>query len=101
RPTLHLEGLARMVREDEDRHAVRRLLAPPALPALIGPRSTHRAEHVAAQDPGAEVLEALFRHRIVDAGLTPFEVKHRLAEHAGREEPPHQLLAPYPERVLQ
>ncbi len=33
-------------------------VAPPAFPALVGPRPAHRAEHVAAEDPGADVREA-------------------------------------------
>src|SRR5690349_15982085 len=36
-PALHAKRRARMVREDEYRRVVRRLLAPPAFPALVRP----------------------------------------------------------------
>src|SRR5262249_4452309 len=83
---LHLERLARMVGQDEDGAVVRRLLAPPAFPAFVGPRTAHRAEHVAAEDPRAEVVEALLGHAVVGAGLAAVLAKYRLLEHAGREE---------------
>ena len=50
---------ARVMRQHEHRHVVRRLVAPPALPALVRPWPADRPEHVPAQDPGADSLEAL------------------------------------------
>mgnify|MGYP003346669878 CR=1 FL=1 len=47
-----------MMREHEHRHMIGRLVAPPALPTVVGPRSAHGTEHVAAENPGADILEA-------------------------------------------
>src|SRR5919198_2490343 len=69
RAALHANRRARVMRQHEHRRVIRRLLAPPALPALIGPGAAHRAEHVASQYPCTNVAEALLRHLIVDTGL--------------------------------
>src|SRR5215470_10625924 len=58
RPALHLDRATRVVGEDEHRDVVRRLLAPPALPPVVGPGAAARREHVAAENPGPDVLEA-------------------------------------------
>src|SRR6185295_3175369 len=37
----HLERCPRVMGEDEGGHVVRRLVAPPAFPAFVGPRAAH------------------------------------------------------------
>src|SRR5207237_3316505 len=49
-PTFHRDRFARVVRQHEHRHVIRRVLAPPAAPLLVGPRSAHGTEHVSAHD---------------------------------------------------
>src|SRR5204863_2388338 len=87
-------------RQHEDRRVVRRLVAPPSLPAFVGPRSADGAEHVAAEDPGADPFECLRREIVVDAGLAV-----RIAVHAvpgaRAEEPVEQLRAADAERMLE
>src|SRR5215472_3523795 len=53
RSALHRERRTSVMREDEDRHVIRRFLAPPAFPGLIGPRSAHGTKHVSAENPRA------------------------------------------------
>src|SRR5687767_1018794 len=55
---LHLDGFARVMCEDEDRHVVWRVVAPPPSPCIIRPFTADGTEHVAAHDPRAEVLHA-------------------------------------------
>ena len=100
RAALHLERRARVMREDEHRRVIRRLLAPPAAPAIVGPRPAHRPEHVAPEDPRADVGEALLRHGVVGPRLAFAQVLH-LAPEARGEEPLHQLGTAHAERVLQ
>src|SRR5262249_54211781 len=100
RAALHLERRPRMVGEDEDRTVIGRRVAPPALPALVGPGPAHRPEHVAAQDPGPDIGEAALRERVVDAGRAALLARHRV-KGAGREEPAEQSGPAHPERVLQ
>ena len=66
RAARHLDRLARVVRQHEHRHVIRRALAPPPLPRLVGPVAADRAEHVAAEDPGADVRHALPRVVVVE-----------------------------------
>src|SRR5204863_9798158 len=87
---LHLERRTRVMRQDENRRVVRRLIAPPALPVLIRPRSTHGPEHVASHDPRADVLEALRRKIVVDAGLA-IRVAMHLVPRARFEKPVEQF----------
>src|SRR6185436_239317 len=58
RSALHREGRTSMVCEHEDGHVVGRVVAPPSLPTVVGPGAARRREHVAAHDPGAEVVKA-------------------------------------------
>src|SRR5215813_2078405 len=58
RSALHRDGRTSMVREYEGGDVVGRVLAPPSPPTVVGPGVPHRPEHVAAHDPGAEVVEA-------------------------------------------
>ena len=59
RPALHLQRLALVVGEDEDRHVEGRVLAPPAAPGLV-PGAGAAAEHVAPHQHRADVLHRLF-----------------------------------------
>src|SRR4051812_39838951 len=45
RTSHHRHRRAGVVREDEDRRVVRRLVAPPALPAVVRPGTPDRTEH--------------------------------------------------------
>src|SRR5438093_12999407 len=64
----HLEGRARVMREDEDRHVVGRVLAPPASPGFDVPHDSDRTEHVPSHRPCTEVLEPPTREVIVGPG---------------------------------
>jgi len=59
--------------EDVDGHMVGRIGTPPAFPELSGfwigsPRAANGAEHVAAEDPGADVFKGLRGEIVIDAG---------------------------------
>src|SRR3954462_2005938 len=56
RPALHLDWCALVVSQNEHGGMVGRGVAPPTLPGFVRPRSTDRAEHIAAQDKCAEPL---------------------------------------------
>src|SRR4051812_18970551 len=100
RAALHLERRALGAGGDENGGVVGRLIAPPAAPALVQPRAADRAEHVAAEDPGAGILEAARREAVVDAGRAALLAEHR-PEGARREGPLVQRLAADAERILE
>src|SRR5258708_39278989 len=95
----HLERRPGVVRQDEDRRVIRRLLAPPALPALVGPGPAHRAQHVAPEDPRADALASLFGRAVVDPGLAPLPAAP-LPPQPRVEEPLPPPRAPHPPRSL-
>src|SRR4051812_2638216 len=68
-PPLHHDRRALVMRQDVHRRMVRRLLAPPALPILVGPPAADRPEHVAAHDPGPETFHRAPGKIVVDAGV--------------------------------
>jgi hypothetical protein len=72
RSALELDRLVLVVREDEDRSVVRRLVAPPAAPVLE-PRTANRSEHVAAH----HVRAAWAQEQVARAGV---RVVQRLVE---------------------
>jgi hypothetical protein len=86
-PTLHLERRAGVVGEDEDGVVVRRVLTPPAAPLLVAPRPTHRAEHVPAHDPGADVLVPGRRPLVVEPCRASLAAPVLLAEATGHDHP--------------
>src|SRR5688572_6753217 len=98
RATRHLDRLARVMRQHEDRYVIRRAFAPPALPILVGPLAADRSEHVAAEDPGAEVLDAAPGVVVIDAGRAVLPAVHGL-EGSRRNEPAMERLAADAERV--
>src|SRR5262245_55108988 len=64
RPARELDRLVLVVREDEDRSVVRRLVAPPAAPTAL-PRTANRAEHVASH----HVRAAWAQQQVACAGV--------------------------------
>src|SRR5690242_4873949 len=77
RAALHLDGGSRVVGEHEDGGVEGRLLAPPALPLLIGPWATLRAELVAAHDLRADARAPVGCEGFVDAGAPALLALHR------------------------
>src|SRR5438876_1310806 len=96
---LHRDRRAGMMRQHEYRHMIGRLLAPPALPALVGPGAADRAEHVPPQDPGTNAAQALLRDLVVDSDLAVGVAMHLLPGTRG-EEPLHQLRAANAEGIV-
>src|SRR3954463_3736750 len=100
RAAFHIERCAVVMRENEHRRVIGRLLAPPAAPALVGPGPAYRTEHVAPEDPGADAAKALLRHLMVVAGFAARLPLH-LAPQARMDEPIHQLGAVDAQWLLQ
>src|SRR5688572_3050254 len=99
RIAFHRERLAHVVRQHEHLAVVRRLVAPPPSPAFVGPRAAHGTEHVAAQDPRADVREPTLRELVVDARRAALVAEH-LAQRARAPGPVMQLHAADAERIL-
>src|ERR1700680_4084556 len=88
-----------MARQYEYRVVVRRVVSPPTLPFLVGPRPADRAEHVAPHDRGADASVARDHEPLVDAFVAALLADHATAV-TGREDP---LVQPRPtdaERVV-
>src|SRR5712691_8309760 len=96
----HAERRPRIVSQHEHVRVVWRLIAPPALPAVIRPGTSDRAEHVAPENPGTDSGKGLFRNSVVDPCLSVFMAVHP-PPYACVEEPLHQLGAPDAERILE
>src|SRR5215468_11030087 len=69
RPARHGERSTWVVGQHEDGSVIRRLLAPPAPPAVIRPRAADGPEHIAAENPSADPGQALGCNLVVDARL--------------------------------
>src|SRR5256885_7951698 len=100
RTSRHPERRARVMRQYEDRRVIRRLVAPPALPAVVRPRAPDRAEHVAPKNPGTDSGKALLRNSVIDSRLSIVITVHS-SPYACLEEPLHQFRAPDAERVVE
>src|SRR5262249_29161032 len=97
---VHRNRLSRVVSQHEHRRVVRGIVPPPAAPALVGPRSANRAEHVAAEDPRADVRESLRGEVVVDARRAA-ALAVRLLKGSRRNEPLVQRFAADAEWVLE
>jgi hypothetical protein len=100
RSALHLQRLARVMREDEDRRVVRRILPPPTAPGIGSPRTVAAAEHVAAHDVGPDVPEQSGDDVVVEAGLAAGFHSVHLAEAPRCERPLVEQAAALAERIL-
>src|SRR6202011_4439008 len=95
----HRQRLTRMVGQDENRHVVGRVLAPPAAPGLV-PWPVTAAEHLAAHDVRADILEEVADYfRIHGARATGLPVL--LAPTGGFEHPLVQTQPTFADRVLE
>src|SRR6266446_5714381 len=54
RSSRHPERRPLVMRQHEDRGVIRRLVAPPALPAVVQPWASDRTEHIASENPGTD-----------------------------------------------
>ncbi|MGH8958548.1 MAG: hypothetical protein ACRDVK_07715 [Acidimicrobiia bacterium] len=99
-PTVHLHGIAGVMGEDEHVVVVGRFVPPPALPILVAPlAATDRAEHIAAHDAGADVLERLLEDRGALVHLAAL-LAVRLAPGGQGDHPVVELFPAHAERVL-
>src|SRR5262252_6677394 len=96
----HRQWCSRILRQYEDGRVVRRLVAPPASPAVIRPWAANGPEHVAPENPGTDSVESLLRKTVVDSGLAIVVAVHP-PPCARRQEPLHQLGSSDAERVLE
>jgi len=90
RAARHAKQWPRVVRENEHRRVIRRLLAPPTFPALVRPGAADRTEHVPTKNPGTNADQPAFRNVVVDARFTTLKSLHS-APYARVEEPLHEL----------
>src|SRR5213592_95818 len=99
-PAFHRDRFARVVRQHEHRYVIRRVLAPPAAPLVVGPRPAYGAEHVSAHDIRTDAFpEAL--GKIVVGTRRPARFAVYLAKRARADVPAVQLLTTHAEWVLQ
>ncbi len=82
----HGKRSARVVGEDENRSVVRRIVAPPSLPNVVWPGAADRTEHVSANDPRADIVEAASDKLVVNPGGAAILAKH-LSKGACAEDP--------------
>src|SRR5262249_4361521 len=94
------EGRPRMMGEHKNVSMVRRIRAPPSFPGIILPGSSNRPEHIAAQDPRADIVERLKGKIVIDApGPAAFAL--HLLENLCALEPPVQLESANPKGIIQ
>jgi hypothetical protein len=96
----HWQGRPRVMGQYKHGCVVRRLVAPPAFPALIRPGTPDRSEHVSSENPCADIGEGELGHFVVDAGLAVRVSVHPPPD-ARVEERLHQIGAVDAERILE
>src|SRR5579872_3044602 len=89
-----------MMREHENRRVVRRIVAPPPLPGMVAPRTSHGSKHIASKNPGADIFKRLRGKIIVDAWM-PAGLAVRLLEHLGILKPPVQFQTANSQGIVQ
>src|SRR6185437_77629 len=100
RPAFHDERFAGVVRQYENRNTIRWRVAPPAFPGIIRPGTANRSEHVAAENPGPDVLEATNSEIVIDSLLTAGATVP-LCEGLGVEKPFEDFASANSERVFE
>src|SRR5579862_3175835 len=100
RAASHCNRVASVVSQHERIAMIGWVVAPPALPIVIWPRTANGSEHVAAQDPGADVLKPANGKVVVDTGLAVFLAMHP-PEGLGWKDPLHNRRAAFSEGVFE
>ncbi|MNE36749.1 hypothetical protein D3C80_1305730 [compost metagenome] len=90
-----------MVGQDEDGDVVGRVVPPPAFPVLVRPLPAQRAEHVAPQNPGADIAKAAGGEIIVQPGRAAVLAEQGLLEGARGEQPLVQRFGAHAQRILE
>ena len=86
----HFDGLARIMRQHEDRGVIGWLITPPAFPTVIRPFAANRTEHVSPHDPSADPVKALPGNFVINSRFSILKPVH-ITPNAGGEKPLHQL----------
>lgn len=98
--SFHGEGRARVMGENKNRHVVGRVVAPPAFPCVVEPGAADGAEHVAAEDPCADIFKATVDEVVVQAGFAAGLAEHFMLGLCG-EHPIEDWHGADPEGVFQ
>src|ERR1700722_13704134 len=96
---VHLDPIARMVRQHEGRRVIGWIVAPPALPALVRPGTADRPEHIAAEYEGAEAVHRTMGVDLANAVRAAVLTGH-CPEHARTEQPLVQFQPALAERIF-
>ncbi len=100
RPAGHHDRGPRVMRQHKDRNVVRRVVSPPALPSIAGPDAPDRSEHIATENPRADVPDPAGGEFIVNpSGAAVFS--NHLLESLGREKPAMERLSADAERAFE
>src|SRR2546423_1900028 len=89
-----------MVGQNKNRCLIGWRVSPPTLPGIIHPRSAERPKHVAAEDPGTDVVERMDGKIIVDTQAAAGLPMH-LVKDLGLLKPGMQLETANAQRILQ
>ena len=98
--SFHDEGRPCVMGEDVDGRVIGGIVAPPAFPGVAVPWAADRAEHIAAEDPGADIFERLKSEVVIDA-LAATALALHLLEDFGVEKPGVQLHAADAEGIVE
>src|ERR1043166_9156587 len=72
----HGERRTRIVGKYEYRDMVRRVVAPPSFPALVGPGAAHGSKHISSQDPRADVRKTARGKFVVGSRRAALAAEH-------------------------
>src|SRR5215207_9934712 len=86
RSSIHGDRCARMMGQDEHRDVIRWVASPPALPCVVGPRTSNGPEHVTAHNPGTNVSHTALHEVIINSGCASLASLH-LRKRASRDHP--------------
>ena len=90
--TLHFKRIAGVMRQHEDRHVKRRIVAPPTIPWIVSPWAIAAAKHVSAHNGRPDVLKIFRGDVVIGTSRAAF---HSMAftERSHRERPLMEFLA--------
>ena len=98
--SFHDQRCACVVGQHEHRDVIDRILAPPAPPAFIWPRSANRPEHVPAENPSPDVLKASSGEVLINARCSAIVTEQVLLKRSCGEGPAMKRGAAHAEWVV-